>query len=232
MSDLLSIAIPVYEMHGDGLKFLDLGLSKIENQTYKNIEVVVSDHSLDDSIKNLCSSYENRLNIKYIKNEECRGSSSANLNNAIRNCKGSIIKTMMQDEYLYDPKALEKIESEFSNNEINWLVSGCHAGEYPDNIKLSMTPKYDESIYRTINNIGSPSVLTIRSKEAELFNESLIWVMDCEYYIRCFKKFGEPSIIKDPLVFVCWHDKQLTSTLDIEIKKKEEEYLLDKYNKQ
>ena len=39
----------------------------INNQTYKNFNVIISDHSLDDNIKNLCNSYSDKFEIKYIK---------------------------------------------------------------------------------------------------------------------------------------------------------------------
>ena len=67
---LVSICIPTYEMNGIGSSFLQKGLNSILRQTYKNIEVVISDHSQDDEIKNIVLSYDNKLNIKYIRNSK------------------------------------------------------------------------------------------------------------------------------------------------------------------
>jgi glycosyltransferase involved in cell wall biosynthesis len=228
---LISIVIPVYEMNGVGVKFLEHSLSKIKDQTYKNVELIISDHSLDFDIYNLCESEKESLEIKYLRNENNRGNSSSNLNYGLHFCTGEIIKILMQDEFLWDNTALEKIESRFCDESVNWLVSGCVAGEFPENVKMNMVPRYDESLVKTVNTIGSPSVLTIRNKNIELFDESFIWVMDCDYYIRCFQKYGYPEVISEPLVFICWHDSQLTNKIDIERKKNEEKLLLDKYMK-
>ncbi len=229
---LVSISIPCYEMNGDGVMFLDLNLKNIENQTFKNIEVVISDHSLDDFIKNLCDSYVGKLNIVYIKNEIGRGSSSANMNNALKKCSGDIIKFMMQDEYLCNIDAIEKIKNVFQENEsVNWLVNGCFFGAYPDLKKGAMLPCYSQDMIKAKNTIGSPSVVTIKNKDIEFFNEDLIWVMDCEYYKRVYDKFGLPYVLNDYLIYVNQHKNQVTNLIMQEIKSKEENCLIKKYTK-
>ena len=72
-------------MNNLGATFLHFNLSKILFQTYENIEVIVSDHSRDDSILNICKDFSNRgLEILHIRNENMLGNSSANLNEAIK----------------------------------------------------------------------------------------------------------------------------------------------------
>ena len=51
MSDI-SICIPTYEFKGDGVKYLSELLDSLRKQTFKNFDIVVSDHSLDDKIIN------------------------------------------------------------------------------------------------------------------------------------------------------------------------------------
>jgi len=227
----ISIAIPVYEMNSSGVSFLDLSLKRICLQSLKEIEVVISDHSKNNDIEKLCKEYSDKLNIVYIKNEEKRGSSSANLNNALKNCKGEIIKILMQDEYLYDINALKKIKDKFDNNkDKQWLLTGCLNGREPDKIMSGMFPVYSNNIVLSQNTIGSPSVMSIRNNNnIEFFNEDLIWIMDCEYYKRMYDKFGSPAIINDYIVFVLQHKDQVTSFLNNEIKTKEEKYLIEKY---
>jgi glycosyltransferase involved in cell wall biosynthesis len=228
---LVSIAIPVYEMNSMGKYFLDISLRNISNQTYKNIQVVISDHSVNSDIENLCNLYSKKLNILYVKNSENRGSSSANLNNAIRNCDGKIIKILMQDEFLYDTTSLEKLVNIFTNdNCINWTVSGCIYGPSEFDIRGSMYPAYSKDIIRGINTIGSPSMLTIKNENLEFFDENLLWVMDCEYYKRMYDKFGEPHIINEHHIFVAQHINQVTSILSEEVKNEEVDYLIKKYN--
>jgi glycosyltransferase involved in cell wall biosynthesis len=228
---LVSIAIPVYEMNSMGRDFLDISLKNISNQTYKNIQVVISDHSVNSDIEELCDLYSKNLNVLYLKNTEKRGSSSANLNNAIINCKGQIIKILMQDEFLYDNLSIEKIANIFKNNKsVYWLVSGCIYGPNEFDLRGSMYPIYSSEITKGVNTIGSPSMLTIKNENLELFNENLLWVMDCEYYKRMFDKFGEPTIINEHQIFVAQHKNQVTSILSEEVKNAEVDYLIKKYS--
>ena len=227
---MISIAIPTYEMNGSGKFFIEKSLNFISNQTYREFEVVISDHSYGDDIKKICDNFTD-LNINFIKNESDRGSSSSNLNNAIKNCRGEIIKFLMQDEFIFYENSLLDIKNAFDNEEVNWLVTGCVYGSDVNNILGSMSPYYSNDIVANVNNtIGSPSVLSIRNKDVELFNPDLIWVMDCEYYKRLFDKWGEPSIINDPKVFITQHKDQVTNLISREIKIKEQSYLKNKYH--
>ena len=65
---MISIAIPSFT--GDdlvGLGHLDILFKTIELQDYKDVEIVVSDHSLNNYIEIFCKSKS--LNIKYLKND-------------------------------------------------------------------------------------------------------------------------------------------------------------------
>ena len=90
-------------MHGKGGEFLSLNLSKIITQTYKNYEVVVSDHSISDLIKDVYEEYLSLgMDIKYLRNESNRGNSSSNINNAILNSEGELVKIIFQDDFFID----------------------------------------------------------------------------------------------------------------------------------
>ena len=64
----LSVAIPCYEMSGKGVEFLEKSLSIIKNQNvdFSKIEVVISDHSINDDIKKCCDNYKK---YKYTNNK-------------------------------------------------------------------------------------------------------------------------------------------------------------------
>jgi hypothetical protein len=51
----LSVAIPCYEMSGKGVEFLEKSLKIIESQNidFSKIEIVISDHSINDDIKKM-----------------------------------------------------------------------------------------------------------------------------------------------------------------------------------
>ena len=88
----LSIAIPTFEYKGKGAEFLDILFRTIEIQTFKDFEVVVSDHSKDEELVDVIDCFKSKFDIKYIKNKNHLGNGPANTNNAIRNCSGEIIK--------------------------------------------------------------------------------------------------------------------------------------------
>ena len=90
----ISIAIPTYESHGNGWLYLSELLNSIVKQTEKEIEVVVSDQSTDNNVKNLCEYYNNFLNLKYVNSKNTERSNSVNANIAIKNCSSDLIKIM------------------------------------------------------------------------------------------------------------------------------------------
>ena len=104
----MSIAIPTWESYGKGNEFLDDLFRTIEIQSFKDYEVVVSDHSKNDDLVKVISKFQDKFNLLYVKNENDRGNGPANTNNAIDHCSGDIIKVMFQDDFFYDDEALEK----------------------------------------------------------------------------------------------------------------------------
>jgi len=227
---MISVVIPTYEMYGDGENFLKISLDQLKKQSINDFEVIISDHSKDDVIKNCVKNYDNDLNINYISYNKNYGNSSANLNNGLKHAKGDIIKILLQDEFMME-NALKKINDFFlSNKSSNWVLNGCLYGKSLNDVKGNMIPKYTENVKFGINTVGSPSVLTFRNKELEMFDENLIWLMDCEYYYKLEKKFGYPNIINDYLVFVTQHKNQITMKISEDIKINENKYINEKYS--
>jgi hypothetical protein len=58
-----------------------------------------------------------------------------------------------------------------------------------------MTPYYHDKIYEGFNTISCPTVLTIKNEDPLLFDESLNWLVDVEYYKRLYDKFGLPITV-------------------------------------
>ena len=119
----ISIAIPAYEMKGYGNQYLKELFLSIQKQTYKNIEVIVSDHSKNNDILELCSSYSNDLPITYVRNFYDYGNGPANTNVAIQHCTGDIIKVMFSDDLFTDSFSLEKIRQRFVDTDASWVVT-------------------------------------------------------------------------------------------------------------
>ena len=225
----ISICVPTWEKHGYGRQYLNELLKSIEKQTYTNYNVIVSDHSLDDSIKSLLDTYKD-LDITYIKNNNDLGNGPANTNNAIKHSDGDIIKVMFQDDLLFNDKTLEIINNVFLNLDVNWVVNGCNHTTNGVDFVRPMVPSWNNNILYGKNTISSPSVLSFRNKNVEFFDEKLVMLMDCEFYYRLFTKYGHPHIIKDILITNRIHEHQISSmyTGDIndEIKYVKQKYIL------
>lgn len=221
----ISIAIPVYECHGFGWLYLSELLNSISKQTYKNIEIVVSDQSTDDNIKLLCNFYKTQLNIKYVSGHHLQRSNSPNTNNAITHCSSDYIKIIFQDDFFVDESALQKIVTAFETG-AKWIISGSLHCSNIHALYRPFIPYYNSNILVGNNTISSPSVLSMQGKE--LFDENLIMLMDCEMYYRLHDKYGEPYIIRDLLVCNRQHSNQLQN-LNQDKLSEEIDYCKNKY---
>lgn len=209
----ISIAVPTWESNGRGAEFLDDLLRTIEIQTFEDYEVCISDHSMDNEVLNKVKEFENKLRIFYSKNTKDRGNGPANTNKAIDMCSGEIIKIMFQDDFFYDDEALEKIHSEFENSDKMWLVNGCnHTQDDGHSFYWEMYPKWNDKIIDGVNTISSPSVVAAKSEvfDSVEFDEKLVMMMDCDFYVNCDSKFGSPIFLNDVLISNRVHSNQIS----------------------
>lgn len=222
---MISICVPTYEMGGIGKVTLKRNLDSIKKQNYKNFEIIISDNSKDDEIKNLCEkdiTYSS-LPIKYIRNEKL--GMAQNTNEAMRHASGEIIKILYMDDYFSNEDSLQKIKDNFKKH---WLVTGCEHNDGTKNYNPHY-PTYNKKIYRGENTIGSPSVLSIKNENILFFDENMTWLLDCDYYKRMYDKYGEPSILNEVNVIIGTGKHQVTNILLDERKKKERYYMAKKY---
>jgi glycosyltransferase involved in cell wall biosynthesis len=209
----MSIAIPTYESKGRGNEFLEDLFRTIEIQTFKDFEVVISDHSIDNELLKVIYQYRGKFKIVYLKNEEQRGNGPANTNNAIENCSGEIIKVMFQDDFFYDDEALEKIYNAFDEN-TKWLLCACnHTKNDGNSFYGDLYPAWNGDIINGVNTISSPSVLAARREvfDQVKFDPNLVMMMDCEFYYHAKERYGDPIYYHDVLVSNRVHEDQISS---------------------
>jgi len=207
----ISIVIPTWEQNGFGSGYLNELLNTIKSQTFNDFNVIISDHSLNDDIKNMLSSYSDSLEINYYRYDEKRGNSPANTNNGLRKANGDIIKIMFQDDLFCNVKSLETIVENFKSDDCQWLVNGCNHTSDGKHFTNTMVPSWNDGILYGNNTISSPSVLSFRNNDVEMFDEELVMLMDCEYYYRLSTKHGRSTIINDTLITNRMHENQISS---------------------
>lgn len=228
-----SIAIPTYGYNGRGSEFLDFSLKILSNQTFKDFEVVISDHSIDDTIYDTIKKWDDKLDIKYVKNDVGRGIISPNINNAMSLCNGEWIKVLFQDDFLYNEKSLE-IQYNFiknSDKNINWLMTKFYHSDDGINFYRLYNPVWNNRIWTGHNTMGCPSGMTIKNNNLIYFDNELNWLMDCDYYQKMFLKYGEPFILNEITVVNRTWGSRLTDTIPQSLKDKEFKMLQLKYDK-
>ncbi|MCC6323777.1 glycosyltransferase family 2 protein [Candidatus Nomurabacteria bacterium] len=227
----LSICIPTYEMSGVGANFLRENFDIFLKQTFKNFNIIISDDSKDDSIKNICDEYKDILSIKYVKNTQEIGL-CGNLNNAMKNADGEIIKILLMDDFLYNETSLQKIVDNFDIKNDYWLATACTHTKDGKTFTNTHYPKYNNYIHYGRNTIGTPSVITVKNENICLLNPTFNWSLnDCDYYKSNYDRFGKPKILDDINVVVRQHEHQITNTRNtISSQFKEFSYMLKKHN--
>ena len=203
--NMISIVVPVCKMAGAEANFLFRNLKSIREQTYKDVEVIVTDNSDDNNLKQICSLFPD-LNIKHSFNP-IRGMAQ-NTNAGIKLATGDLIKFLYMDDYLAHENALKDIVNEFKGE---WLITGNthYNGEHIYNPRFASV----EGIMNNINTVGSPSVLTIKRhspSEQLLFDENMTWLLDVDYYKRLYKKYGEPTVLDDINIVIGTGEHQAT----------------------
>ena len=231
-SPFFSIAIPTYGYDGVGTELLDFNFQKLYSQTFKDFEVIISDHSVDNTIKDLCDKWSDKLNIKHSFNDRGRGIISPNINEAMKKCDGNWIKILFQDDFLYDEHSL-KNQYEFITNKENliWFVTEFFHTADGVNLFNHYYPRWNDLIWTGLNTMGCPSGITIKNEDLMFFDEDLNWLMDCDYYKKMFDKFGEPDILNKITVVNRTSGSRLTNTLGQEIKDRESVIVHKRYEK-
>jgi glycosyltransferase involved in cell wall biosynthesis len=231
----LSICIPTTELNysnGDsmGVYMLKFLLSSIEKQTYKDFEIIISDHSPSSIIKDECENWKH-LNLSYYKNDVGVGSAANNLNFAISKAKGEYIKTIFQDDYFHSEHAL-KVMME-SIGDAGWGAVGtyhCYEDKVNELVR-PFSPRYDKpvEVLYGINTVSGPSVIFFKNDD-NLFDEDLCWLNDVEFYYRLYKKYGNPVLISEQMVVQRLRKEGVSNTLQNSIKNEEKKYVYALHN--
>jgi glycosyltransferase involved in cell wall biosynthesis len=212
----LSIAIPIHPMK-NAEEFLTKTFQALSEQTFKDFDVVITDNSTDDKLKNIAlDKWE--LDVSYSKNP--RTGMAPNTNEAIQSCEGDYIKILYLDDILAHPDALKNMMDAIGSK--HWLICGTDNNPYP---------YYTDDIETGNNKLGSPSALLMKNEKMNtpLFDERMTWLLDCDYYKRMHNLWGEPAILDGEHVRMGIGDHQMTHLLTEEEKLAEHNYMNKKY---
>ena len=223
----LSICIPAYAMGGKGAEYLAHSLDLLTRQSFEDFEVIVSDQSDDEAVADVCAAYADRLNMQHLWNREGRRQASGNVNAAMRQAKGEVIKILFQDDYLNGDNALEQIVNGFQSG-ATWLLCGSGISRNGAPVERPMVPRLTPKLKFGKNTVSSPSVLAMRRDAVAYFDEALIWLMDVDLYQRLCDTHGDPEILPETLVVNRVHDGQVSASVSPELRRRELKYMRQK----
>lgn len=225
---LYSILITSYECEGMGPLYIKWNLERILKQTYRRIQIVVSDHSKNDEIADVIKALDFKdIECIYVKCTENYGNPSTNWNNALKYAKGDYIHYFAMDDYLFDENSVANIVNHMDANRASkWCISASilTTGKY-------YYPQWNNDIL-TNNTVGGPSTVTIRSEISHIkLDPEFTWLLDVDWYYRVWLEAGEPSVL-DTIIWVNRiNPYQLTNTYcNDEIRAQEEAKIRIKYS--
>lgn len=100
---LVSVGLPVY----NGQNYLSQAIESVLNQSYKNIELILSDNGSTDNTPDICKTYTKKdKRIRLYRFEENQGA-SRNYNRTFELSTGKYFKWLAHDDML-DPSNIEK----------------------------------------------------------------------------------------------------------------------------
>lgn len=239
---LVSVCIPTF----NGEKYIKEALESIIHQTYKNIEVVVSDDGSSDKTIKIIEQLKNTANFNVYIYSHYQSGIGANWNNCIKNSHGKYIKFLFQDDVL-KPNCIEKqiyyvnkynLEVVCSKRDIideksNKIGSGEWFIKYND-LQESLGLRFTNNIFfftkkelkrisnLRINYFGEPDTFLFNKeifKRIGEFNNSYKQIIDLEFTYRILKLYPI-GIIDEKLMMFRRHRGQ-TSEYNRQYKLKE-----------
>ena len=115
-----SVIIAAYNIQ----EYIERAISSVENQTFKNIEIIVvndcSTDNTEEEILKLCSKYGNIIYIKHDENKRLGAARNTGLNIS----KGEYIVFLDGDDYLATDDVLEKLDKVIGKDETDIIYLG------------------------------------------------------------------------------------------------------------
>jgi glycosyltransferase involved in cell wall biosynthesis len=188
----VSICIPTYRQ----VDFLRHTLSSICEQDFNDYEVIITDDSPDDSVRNLLTEFCFDSRLRYFKNPISLGSPE-NWNEVVRKANGELIKILHHDDKFSHSGALRAFVTLMDNNSsadfgfcgtrVLNLVTNTTRVHAPSDAQLQMLYDLPELLFLG-NLIGAPSATIYRRCLLQDYDHRLKWLVDIDFYIRALQK--------------------------------------------
>jgi len=211
----ISICIPTYNS-GEKLERL---LDSVRIQTFKDYEIIISDDSRDNSVKQIIDSKYADLNIKYYWNEQPL-KNPGNWTNAVAKSSGDWINLMHHDDWYANENSLQEFVVAAKTNPDKYIIFCAFENIYIDNktqkkfywgwlnqilLKLNYL-----NLYKTF--LPNPSCTLVNKKYKPYgYDKNFKWLIDFDFYTTLFRKHYSYHYINRVLVNVGMHSGQVTA---------------------
>lgn len=234
----VSICIPTYENPEEVKRLLD----SIARQTFKDVEIIITDDSRDSRIENDVKALQAVAHgigakISYTHNEKPLGH-IFNWNAAISKARGEYVKIMFSDDWFTYPHSLEKLVDLLEENPRASLAF-CGSLQVSDKESYARRPTEEyiaelRKDYRYLfisNQIGAPSDTLYRNTRGIGFDERSNWASDVFLYMEILKNNPVFVYTDEPLISIGIHENQYTESFHATDQRiyKDYQYLFEKY---
>lgn len=206
-SPKVSICIPTYQQ----VEYLKKTLDSIQIQGFTDYEIIITDDSRNNSVRDLILTYSLSLPIRYYLNEQQLGSPK-NWNKTISYANGQYIKLLHHDDWFTSENSLECFVELLDNNpravfgfsstlvyNVTNNTSHIHRASNNQINKLKQNPE----ILFLGNIIGSPSATIYRNNIKYEYNQNLYWLVDIDFYIRFLGNNRDIAFSNQTLISTC-----------------------------
>lgn len=229
---LVSICIPTY----NGAKYLAEALESAIAQTYRPLEIIISDDDSKDRTLQIVEEYQNKTNIPFFIFQHKPSGIGENWNNCIKLANGAYIKFLFQDDILERDCISQMIKPviDFNNNiglvfckrkfifnpqnekENEWVQSFKDVHSSWTLLKPIQKGKdllKDKNLLKhPRNKVGEPATVLLKKEvfdKVGYFNTVLKQALDYEFWYRVFTKY-DVAFINSELVYFRLHENQAT----------------------
>ena len=202
----VSICIPTYNQ----VYHLQKCIQSILIQDYLDYEIIISDDSTNDLVKNYIDSLCLNQTIKYYHNSPSLGSPD-NWNNAISKAEGEYIKILHHDDFFTEKYSLSSLVNLLDTNpQVDLVFSLPEVLFVNSNKRIIQKPskksffKFNQDFYFLFfkNVINAPSTTLYRKKVNVNYDKRFIWLVDVDFYISVLEKNKNVKYIDKTLVCI------------------------------
>lgn len=189
---LVSIVLSVY----NGEKYIEQAIKSVENQTFKDWELIIVDDGSNDKTEIIVEKYLNIDNrIKYYK--KINSGLTKSLNFGLKKVKGKYIARLDADDIWMENKLEQQVKVLEQNEEI--YICGCAFSEIDENGDFICTQrtiflKDNSDIQKNLckcNPFFHSSVVFRRVilEQIGMYNEDFKYAQDYEYWVRILSEY-------------------------------------------